>query len=284
MKKIFLLTCICSLSLIIKAQEITENSVYSSISEFKTGEAFTLVSDVNVREKPSTQGAVVTTLPIGTAINIEKVMTDSFAVNGFKAPWCQITFDNGKKKGFLWGGFIATLVLKTQFSYFEELKDVVFLGGVGSWNDKKHEMTMQLRAAKNGKELGRIEFLTPGDLSFNCKLKEEPTGSMTNVLTALTFSTGYEACGYPWGDNLIFFTKSNKLTRVLGTTSVSDAGAFYQTEQFILPGDRGGINNHVIVTTDSAEMEDDGKDYVAKNQKYSIKIFKWTGFKLEKVK
>ena len=271
MKKLIVLALLAVLNINLKAQESDENSVYASISEWKLGEAFTLVSEVNIREKPTTQSTVMNQLPIGAPIKIEKITTDSFTVNGFKAPWCQISYDNGKKKGYLWGGFIATLVLKLQYAY-DDMEGVVFLGGVGSWNEKKGEMTMQLRASKNGKELSKIEFLTPGDVSFNCKLKEENPGSMKNVLAALTFSTGFEACGYPWGDNLIFYTKDKKLTRILGTTSVSDAGAFYQTEQFILPGDRGGITNHIILTSDSAEMEDNGKDMVLKNQNINCRF------------
>ena len=283
MKKWIFLSLICLFETLVKAQEITENSVYASISEFKTGEAFTLVSDVNVREKPSTQSKALTQLPIGSPITIDNITTDSFTVNGFKAPWCQISYDGGKKKGYLWGGFIATLVLKSQYGY-DDTEGLTFLGGVGSWNEQKHQMTMQLRACLKNKELAKVEFITSGDLSFNCQLKEENAGSLKNVFTALTFSTGYEACGYPWGDNLIFYTKDKKLTRVLATESVSDAGAFYNTEQYVLPGDRGGINNYIIVTSDSAEMADNGKDYEIKNQKYSLKLFKWTGVKLEKMK
>ncbi len=283
MKQIILGLILCCSFVNINAQDTNENSVYSSIFKWEVGEAFTLVSDANVREKPSTQSTAVTQLPIGSAIKIEKVASDSFTVNGFKAPWCQISYDGGKKKGYLWGGFIATLVLKSQYG-FEDTEGLTFLGGVGSWNEQKHQMTMQLRACLKNKELAKVEFLTPGDLSFNCKLKEENAGTLKNVFTALTFSTGFEACGYPWGDNLIFYTKDKKLTRILATESISDAGAFYQTEQFILPGDRGGINNYIIVTSDSAEMEDNGKDYEMKNQKYSLKLFKWTGIKLEKVK
>lgn len=283
MKQIITLALIFNAFTFLKAQESNENSVYSSIQKWEIGDAFTLVSDANVREKPTTQSTAITQLPIGSAIKIEKVSTDSFTVNGFRAPWCQISFDGGKKKGYLWGGFIATLVLKSQYG-FDDTEGLTFLGGVGSWNEQKNQMTMQLRACLKNKELAKVEFLTSGDLSFNCKLKEEYAGSLKNVFTALTFSTGYEACGYPWGDNLIFYTKDKKLTRILATESISDAGAFYSTEQYILPGDRGGINNYVIVTSDAAEMEDDGKDYAIKNQKYSLKLFKWTGTKLEKVK
>jgi Bacterial SH3 domain len=254
----------------------------ASIGKWEIGKAFTLVSDANVREKPNTQSTVLTQLAIGSEIKIEKVTTDSFTVNGFRAPWCQISFENGKKKGYLWGGFIATVVLPLLYPD-KDMEGVIFLGGVGSWDEKKSRLTMQLRAAKNGKELAKVEFSTLGDLSYNCSLKGEPRSGFKKIAKVLTFSTGYDACGYPWGDNLIFFTKDKKLVRVLATESVSDAGVFYASETYILPSDKGGITNHIIVTEDNAEMIEKGNDYEATNQKYKITLHKWDGVKLVKL-
>jgi hypothetical protein len=221
-------------------------------------------------------------LAIGSAIKIEKITTDSFTINGFRAPWCQISYDNGKKKGYLWGGFIATVVLPV-IDKGDDTEGVVFLGGVSTWDEKKFRMTMQLRAAKNGKELAKVEFVTQGDLTYHCTLKGEPRSGFKKVSKVLTFSTGYDACGYPWGDNLIFFTKDKKLMRVLATESVADAGVFYASETYILPSDKGGITNHIIVTEDNAEMIEKGGDLEATNQKYKITLHKWDGTKLLKV-
>ena len=282
MKKRFLILCL-SLSIFKTfAQEEDQEQMSASIAKWEIGNAFTLVSDANIREKPNTQSTVLTQLAIGAAIKIEKVTTDSFTVNGFRAPWCQISYNEGKKKGYLWGGFIATVVLPMRETG-DDTEGVVFLGGVGTWDEKKSRMTMQLRAAKNGKELAKVEFVTQGDLTYNCTLKGEPRSGFKRVSKVLTFSTGYDACGYPWGDNLIFFTKDKKLTRILATESVSDAGAFYASETYILPSDKGGITNHIIVTEDNAEMIEKGNDYEAVNQKYKITLHKWDGVKLVKV-
>jgi Bacterial SH3 domain len=283
MKKLFIILCLCIPIFKTHAQEEDKDRAYASISNWNVGKAFTLVSDANVREKPNTQSPVLSQLAIGSEIKIEKATTDSFTLNGFRAPWCQISYDNGKKKGYLWGGFIATVVLPMRETG-DDTEGVVFLGGVGAWDAKKFRMTMQLRAAKNGKELSKIEFVTPGDLGYNCTLKKEAEGGLKKVSKILTFTTGYEACGYPWGDNLIFFTKDKKLVRVLAAESVSDAGAFYASETYILPSDKGGITNHIIVTEDNAEMIEKGNDYEAVNQKYKITLHKWDGVKLIKVK
>jgi hypothetical protein len=284
MKNFILLFNFLIITFSLSAQtEEEKNTVRASIAEWKIGDAYTLVSDANVREKPSTQSKALMQLPIATAVKIEQVMTDSFTVNGFRAPWCLISYDNGKKKGYLWGGFIATVVLRMVNTYDDNTEGMLFLGGVGAWDEKKSRMTMQLRAAKEGKELSRVEFSTQGDLSYNCTLKKEAEGGLRNVSKVLTFSTGYDACGYPWGDNLIFFTKDKKLVRVLNTESIADAGVFYSSENCILPSDKGGISNLILVTSDNAEMMEKNGEYEATKQKYSITLYKWDGVKLQKL-
>jgi hypothetical protein len=264
----------------ISAQD-ESNSVTASISQWQTGEAFTLVTDANVREKPTTQSNVVTKLPIGAPIKIEEVTTDSFVVNGFKAPWCKISFENNTKQGYLWGGFIATVILNN-VQTDENTEGVTFLGGVSAWDEKKSKMTLQLRAMKGTKEITRYEFVSTGDLSYDCTLTIEDGGSFKNVLKTLTFTTGYPACGYPWADNLIFYTKDKKLVKVLETQSMADGGVFYDSESYILPNDKGGIASHIIVTSDQAEYDQNISTLTPINQKYKITLYKWDGVKLIK--
>lgn len=71
--------------------------------------------------------------------------------------------------------------------------------------------------------------------------------------------------------------------KVLEAESMSDAGVFYSSENYILPNNRGGIAEHIIFSSDTAEMVEKGNDYVVKNQKYKLQLFKWTGTKLERV-
>lgn len=288
MKYLLLILC-CVATLTHAQEEEPTNSVTASISQWQLGNAFTLVTDANVREKPSTQSTVVTKLPIGSPILIEEVTTDSFVLNGFKAPWCKISFDNNAKKGYLWGGFIATVVLKNieisenGVNSSENTEGVTFLGGVSAWDEKKYKMTMQLRAMRGTKEITRYEFISTGDLTYDCTLKVEDSGNFKNVLKTLTFSTGYPACGYPWSDNLIFYKKDKTLTKVLETTSVGDGGVMYASENYILPYDKGGIAGHIIVTSDQAEFEEKGTEMIMMNQKYGIKLYKWDGLKLIKI-
>jgi hypothetical protein len=282
MKKILIGLFLLSNHFAVFSQEEDNNaSVSSALGVWQEKTAyFTLVSDANLRDKPMTQSTVITKLPIATKIYVESVSTDSFTINGYKAPWCKVSLkDNGKNiTGYLWGGFISTLAKESVVT-----EGVVYLIGVQSWDEKKHRMALQVRVAQNNKEISKIDLNVAGDLTYSVFLKTQNPYSLKNVKEVLSLETGYEACGYPWTNDLIFWT-GQKLIPCLQTSSMSDAGAFYSSQDYILPFEKGGIANHVILSEDQAEYEEKGNDLIPINQKYKLTLFKWNGLKLEKVK
>ena len=254
-----------------------------SLGSFEVGDtSFTLVSDANVRDKPATTGGVVAKLNIGTRLKIEKVMTDSLTIKGVRAPWYQVSFtaDNKQKSGYLWGGFIASVFLgeidyKTNETY-------MYLGGIASFDEKNYKMTSQLRIAKNGQQIAVLAFPTVGDLGYYPKLELNSNNNFSNVKQMISYGMNFGACDYAQGDYLIFWTKNNQLQKIMETTSASGAGTGYSSETYHLPNHRGGIANHILVTEDSAEMEEKGDDFVIKNQKFKVTLWKWNGIKLVK--
>ena len=283
MKKI-ISTAILALSFVLaQAQEDAYKAtgwlLFNENSEAK--EAFVLVSDANLREKPSTKAATVAQLPIATKVEILEKTTDSLTLNGFRAPWFRISA-NGKT-GYLWSGILTTVAMSSEE---ETIKDVVFLAGISSYSEKDGRITIQVRAAKNGKEIAKTEFPSVGDIGYELSLTLK--GSLfDNVKQVLSVEMNYGACDYAQGDYLVFFTEGSKLVRQLEVVSSSSAGAGYGSETYLLPSDKGGIAGHVLVTEDSAEMDEVMKngvpDFKIKNQKYKITLHKWTGAKLEKV-
>ncbi len=255
-----------------------------SFGSFEVGDtSYTLVSDANVREKPAISGNVIAKLPIGTFLKIEQITTDSYTLKGVRMPWYNVSFttDNKRKSGYLWGGFMASVFLfdkdfKTENTY-------QYLGGVASYDEKNFKLTAQLRIAKNGQQVAALEFPTCGDLSYYPRL-ELHGNCFNNINQAITYGANYDACDYPRGEYLIFWTKNNQLQKIMATTSASGAGTGYGVETYILPTHRGGINNHILVSEDSAaEEEDKNGDYKIKDQKTKISLWKWTGIKLIKV-
>ena len=81
-----------------------------------------------------------------------------------------------------------------------------------------------------------------------------------------------------------FWQENNQLTKVLETSSISEAGLFYSTETYILPSQRGGIGEHILVSKDLSEFEEKGEDYVRTKQQVGLILYKWNGSKLLKVK
>jgi Bacterial SH3 domain len=248
---------------------------------FEVGDtSFTLVSDANVREKPTTSGAVVAKLNIGTPLKIEKLTTDSLTVKGVRAPWYQVSFttDGKKKTGYLWGGFIASVFINNVYGDGE-----LYLGGVAAFDEKNFKLTTQLRIAKNGQQLAALEFPTCGDVSYSPQIELHGKDVFDNVKQTISYGSNFGACDYPNGEYLILWTKNNQLQKVLETISSSSAGVGYSSETYILPTHRGGINNHILYTENSGAMEEKGDSFVIRDQKYKISLWKWNGSKLVKM-
>lgn len=251
---------------------------------FEVGDtSFTLVSDANVRDKPATSGAVVAKLSIGTWLKIETVTTDSLTVKGLRAPWYQVSFtaENKQKKGYLWGGFIASVFMSDVDYKTNEVYQ--YLGGVSAFDEKNYKLTSQLRVAKNGQQVAVLEFPTVGDLNYDPQIELTSDNGFKNVRQVISYGMTYGACDYAQGDYLIFLTKNNQLQKVAETTSASGAGTGYATETYVLPSHRGGINNHILMTEDSAAMEEKGDEFEIRDQKFKVSLWKWNGSKLLKV-
>jgi hypothetical protein len=288
MKQLFVfLLCLAGLSL--NAQDGSENWMHAdgTMEGFTEGsDFFTLVTDANLREKPGTDAKVVSKLPIGTKVTIKKVSTDSLALRGVKLPWVQVSCQPAGSQtitGYIWGGFLALAAIQTPNDEYTPNAGVLYLVGVAAYNEKNHQLTAQVRIAKDNKELSKAEFTTQGDLFYypSVDLRFE---SLKNVKAVLSVNYYFPACGYPSGDNLFFWQENNLLTKVLETVSISDAGVFYASEDYILPNERGGIGDHVIVTKDTSEFEEKGNDLVRTKQTVGLVLYKWNGSKLLKIR
>lgn len=246
---------------------------------------FTMVSDANLRDKPGTQSNVLTTLPIGTSLTMLEVSEQNYSQRGVTLPWVRVraALTTGTKEGYLWGGFLALAHIQTPDEEYVPNRGVLYLTGVAAYDSTKHEISVQVRAAKDGKELARTEFTTSGDLSYYPSFTVDYS-PFIGVKALLMVNYYYPACGYPSGDNLLFWKENGTLSRVLESSSISDGGVFYSSETYILPTDKGGIGDHILVVKDESEFEDKGNDLVRSKQNYGITLYKWTGKKLVKVK
>jgi hypothetical protein len=295
-KQVYFFLLFLSTFVTAKSQDNAEFVAYGSFmpwfsyEEGKKVTARTIVTDANVRDKPSTTANVVAKLPIATTIQVESVTSDTTKLNGYSAPWCKVSYSlNGKtQSGYLWGGILAGAAYEVNADYDESRHGLVYMAGVSSVNEKDNKWTMQVRVAKNGVELAKTEYAVNADVGYSIQLTNLGSLGFKNVVDAIACNVHFPACGYGSYDNLLFFT-GKKISSVLSTSSMADGGAFYDDEDYILPADKGGIQDHILVVRSMAEMEDKEikpgvYETLMIKQEYSIKLYKWQGDKLVKVK
>ncbi len=289
MKKLSIALVFCLAFAGVSAQDQIDNWMQSegTLEGFVVGnQYFTLVSDANLRDKPGTQSKVLAKLPIGTPVTILSVSSDSFLLRGVKLPWVEVrtqTTGSASIKGYIWGGFLALASIQTPDEEYTPNRGVLYLTGVAAYEEAQHQLTIQVRVAQGGKELSKTEFTTHGDLSYYPSFKVDFV-PFSGVKALIAVNYYYPACGYPSGNNLLFWRENNQLDKVLETTSISEGGIFYDSEEYILPTDKGGIGDHILVVKDQSEFEERGDIYVRSKQTFQIAVHKWTGSKLVKVK
>jgi hypothetical protein len=254
-----------------------EDLSYSNLSHFEpNATVYTLGADVNLREKASVQGKVIAKLPIATKVTIEKELTDSLTLNGWQSPWYQVKIGTGAtiKKGFIWGGFLTGCCFVSKKD-----KNILFITGVSKFNYDKAEMTLQLRALKNGVELAKIEFKSVGDYGYNIGGKSHGDIGLAGVEEGLGIKMIYEACDYAQGEYILFWD-GKKL--VYGTEGVSSSSAevFYSTVKILFPKDKGGKKDCIVVNTETGQFNEKKKDY--DKPKIENQVFRWKNGKLSK--
>ncbi len=244
--------------------------------------AYTLVTDANLREKPDANAKIVQKLAIATKITISEVDKTESTLNGFKAPWCKVSLANGTS-GYLWGGILSCATFIYDQEYDDE-KGLMILAGVSSFEEKTGKTVVQIRAVKNGVELSKTEFSAQADVGYYLDIIHNDCKVFENVNSVFEVDLYYPACGYASSENLYFFSK-NKFIKAMTTSSVSDAGAFFAVESVLLPCDKGGIANHIMLIKNEGEYDENiNGEPKLKTQSYNIELFKWTGDKLIKVK
>lgn len=251
---------------------------------FKIGSTQRLLADrVNVRASASTKGEIVANIPIGSKVKILEESSKTLKLNGFDAPWYEVSFEtNGKEqKGYVWGGLIAEGYKKS-----ENNDGVTFYYGIASVKSKSEgeysyeEIQIQLRAAKAGKEIDKIEFEAIGSLTTSHNMSNKGSRGLKNVEAILNLSFSDQMCAGADGDVVVFWN-DQKLHYVQALHSGSDIPVF-ASEKFIYPKDKGGKKDRVIFAEEAGEYGENADDVTYNYQRKTEYI--WTGTKLKKSK
>ncbi len=252
-------------------EEIYPDSIFD-FTENKTQKIFT--DWTRIRKDPDVKSQILDSLPTNRQVLILKKEEAVLKLGERAANWYKVSYQKGDvvSEGYVWG---ANLCIG-----YRNKNGYDFLFGLSKTIDRKNEYNQTEKQNIAGVKVieantlidevyfdaGRGEELRSG--TFNI----ESNHKLQNVELTIKASTSGDACSIASYDQYVLF-KDKKLITLPRLMSVSDAGVFYHSEEFVFPNDKGGIPNAFILKTRDMELDD--KDREKKSQ--SSKTYLWNG-------
>lgn len=240
--------------------------------------AIVAVTNCYVRDNPSIAGILLDSLQMGKDIQVIKSTETDLKIKGINVSWVQIEYTNKAgvlSTGFLWKGFLAlgftkkgkttylTAIDKIETKKEKEYETTYFTISVKIL-DVNNEVLDHKTFQKDIGESAYFEGKTIGDLGLK------------NLQDIYRISFNGEACAIP---SLFYYFgwNGNKLIPLPEKYTVADAGAFYHSESFIFPKEKGGKPDMIIKHFEEAEnIEETGEIFSVTEFN---EIYKWDGEK-----
>lgn len=232
---------------------------------------YTIGNKVRVRVEADTKAAVVAELPIATELTPVAQTEQMMTQNGIEAPWYEVSLKRDGKtiKGYVWGNLIAKASARSK-------EGLLFLFGPGAAKKSGDytNFTSQVRVAKGGKELAKIEISEGVGFLSKEQVKLTNGRGLTGVENIFAAKFIQEYCAGKNNTIFIFWT-GEKL--IFAHSSIDGADApYYATESQIFPSDKDGISSEIILLRETGDHDD------PKSVKKERVRLKWNGKKVTK--
>lgn len=254
-----------------------ENEAYADgIFGFEENKAQKIFTDwTRVRLDPGVNARIVDSLQTNRQVMILKKEEEVLKLGERAANWYKISYQKGENtvEGYVWGGNLCV--------GYRNKNGYDFLFGLSKTIDRKNkefnEIEKQniagIKVMEGNTLIDEVYFDTgKGEELSSASFNIESSHKLQNVESTLKASVSGEACGIASYDQYVLF-KDKKLITLPRLMNVGDAGAFYHSEEFIFPNDKGGIPNAFILKVE--DMEVDEKD--REKKKHSSKTYLWNG-------
>lgn len=254
-----------------------ENEAYADgIFGFEENKAQKIFTDwTRVRLDPGVNGKIADSLQANQQVMILKKEEGVLKLGERAANWYKISYQKGDNtlEGYVWGGNLCV--------GYRNKNGYDFLFGLSKTIDRKNkefnEIEKQniagIKVMEGNKLINEVYFDTgKGEELSSGSFNIESSHKLQNVEFTLKAGVSGEACGIAGYDQYVLF-KDKKLIALPQLMNVGDAGAFYHSEEFVFPNDKGGIPNAFILKVE--DMEVDEKDREKKKQ--SSKTYLWNG-------
>lgn len=254
-----------------------ENEVYADgifgFEENKTQKIFT--DWTRVRLDPGVNTQVVDSLQTNQQVVILKKEETVLKLGERAANWYKISYQKGEStlEGYVWGGNLCV--------GYRNKNGYDFLFGLSKTIDKKNKESNEaekqniagIKVMEGNTLIDEVYFDTGrGEELSSAAFNIESSHKLQNIEFTLKAMVSGEACGIASYDQYVLF-KDKKLITLPQLTNVGDAGAFYHSEEYVFPNDKGGIPNAFILKVE--DMEVDEKD--REKKKSSSKTYLWNG-------
>ena len=247
--------------------EALEPEYADYIFEVEIGSVQRMISDkVNVRVSPNMKADSINTLSIGQPVTVVSKSPRILKLGQRSAHWYKVRYRKDGKDliGYVWGA---------NFSLGYHTRDGHdFLLGVGPFNDDSAAI-MVVNVIKNQQLKQSITFdVSPESLSY-VDFKWESSKGLEGIKNTLIAKVSGEACGIPTTTQYMLWT-GDQLVSLPVLTSVSDAGSFYHSEDYVFPSDKGGKKGQIIKTLKVAEADEDSEKMTITQQERSVYLWK----------
>lgn len=263
---------LCSLSNFAAAQQENRYTEF----EPKTNH-YTLANNVNVRVSPDPKSKTFAKLLIGMHVRILEAGS-LYTMNGVEAPWYKVSIPTFEQSatGYVWGGLIASQTFASPSD-----SGLHFHYGISSIRKEEHYdvLTVQVRAEKGRKELGKLEFDAIGGVNTYVTGSFRENHGLKGVLDVLELDYSDGFCGGQFGQVYVAWT-GTALVHLKTITDGVDAPYVYD-ESLVFPGEEGGVQGKVVFTAVSnEEAVEQEKEDLNEMKEVELKVYVWDGQKL----
>ncbi len=229
------------------------NSLLAQTTPLKKGTHPLFADQVRIRNMPSLKGKVVTTLPMGTLVEVLEQTTVSLALDSVEEYWYKVR--SGKTEGYIWGGLIADYYMEGDFDSNGTKETFMILNVTQYMNANEADNYWKFRMIRNGKLIHELKENTYYDIQ---QVWDMEILNWTQFSPSLRlFSVSYEFNGEVGGSEIKYLCFRNDILQEYFTyTSGAGEGGYACYQAMIFPNEEKGENNKILFEEKCAQVSD----------------------------
>ncbi|MBE4949863.1 SH3 domain-containing protein [Chryseobacterium culicis] len=254
-----------------------ENEVYADgVFNFEENKIQKVFTDwTRVRSEPGVNARIADSLQANQQVMILRKENKVLKLGERNANWYKISYQKGGStmEGYVWGGNLCV--------GYHSKNGYDFLFGLAKTIDRKNKEFIEIekqniagiKVMEGNTRIDEVYFDTGKgeELSF-ASFNMESSHKLQNVEFTLKAVVSGEACGIAGYDQYVLF-KDKKLIALPQLMNVGDAGAYYHSEKYVFPNDKGGFSNAFILKVEDMEVDENDRE----KKKSSSKTYLWNG-------